>query len=169
MIYQQLKQGTFRWRKKFRYLPTREQIVQELGIDWLANRLYGIIYKHISCGGSLQMLRVQEWEFVYIIHITMHFTQLEIIQRESLYIIPPSSISYASPVAKKFSISSITYGDAQSIIPTTLIPFLSAHSFAMFAKFKDLAAVIFIGLLFSLLPMCTCKSTNISYIFSYIS
>ena len=54
----------------------------------------------------------------------------------SLYIIPPSSNSYASPVFKKFSISSITYGDAQSIIPTTFIPFLSAHSFAMFAKFK---------------------------------
>ena len=64
----------------------------------------------------------------------------------SLYIIPPSSISYACPVLKKFSISSITYGDAQSIIPTTFIPFLSTHSFAMFAKFSDLAAVIFIGL-----------------------
>ena len=46
-------------------------------------------------------------------------------QTLSLYIIPPSFISYASPVFKKFSISSITYGDAQSIIPTTLIPFLS--------------------------------------------
>ena len=57
------------------------------------------------------------------------------IQTLSLYIMPPSSISYASPVFKKFSISSITYGDAQSIIPTILIPFLSAHSFAMLAKF----------------------------------
>ena len=61
----------------------------------------------------------------------------------SLYIIPPSSNSYASPVFKKFSISSITYGDAQSIIPTTFIPFLSAHSFAMFAKFNDLVCCYF--------------------------
>ena len=89
-----------------------------------------------------------------------------------MYIIPPSSISYASPVAKKFSISSITYGDAQSIIPTTLIPFLSAHSFAIFAKFNDLAAVIFIGFPFSLLPICTCKSAKIFppivLLFSYV-
>lgn len=82
MKYQQLKQGTFRWRKKFRYLPTREQIVKELGVDWLANRLYGIIYKHLSCGEKLQMLRVQEYEFVYIVHITLHYTAIEIIQRE---------------------------------------------------------------------------------------
>ena len=82
----------------------------------------------------------------------------------SLYIIPPSFNSYASPVFRNFSISSITYGDAQSIIPTMLIPFLSAHSFAILAKFKLLAAVIFIGLPFSLLPMCTCKSANTSYI-----
>lgn len=82
MKYKELKQGTFRWRKKFRYLPTQEQIIQELGIDWLANRLYGIIYKHISCGGTLNMLRVQEWEFMYIIQITKFYTQLEIIQRE---------------------------------------------------------------------------------------
>ena len=61
----------------------------------------------------------------------------------SLYIIPPSFSSYASPVFKNFSISSITYGDAQSIIPTMFIPFLSAHSFAMLAKFNDFAAVIF--------------------------
>ena len=54
----------------------------------------------------------------------------------SLYIIPPSSISYASPDCKKFSISSITYGDAESIIPATCIPFLSAHSFAILAKLR---------------------------------
>ena len=61
--------------------------------------------------------------------------------------------------------SSITYGDAQSIIPTMFIPFLSAHSFAMFAKLRLLAAVIFIGFPFSDLPMCTCKSANTSYLF----
>lgn len=82
MKYKELKQGKFRWRKKFRYLPNRKEIVKELGVEWLANRLYGIIYKHISCGGTLHMLRVKEYEFVYIIHITMHYTQLEIIQKE---------------------------------------------------------------------------------------
>lgn len=82
MKYKELKQGTFRWRKRFRNLPTREQIVQELGMSWLANRLYGVIYKHMQCGGTLKMLRVQEWEFVYIIHITPFYTQLEIIQKE---------------------------------------------------------------------------------------
>jgi len=49
------------------------------------------------------------------------------------------------------------------------IPFLSAHSFAIFAKFNVLAAVIFIGLFFSLLPICTCKSANISYILYILS
>ena len=83
----------------------------------------------------------------------------------SLYIIPPSSISYASPVFKKFSISSNTYGEAQSIIPTIWIPFLSAHSLAMLAKLRLFAAVIFIGFPFSLLPICTCKSANTSLIF----
>ena len=81
----------------------------------------------------------------------------------SLYIIPPSSNSYASPVSKNLSISSITYGDAQSIIPTIFIPFFSAHSFAIFAKFSDFAAVIFIGFPLSLRPICTCKSANTSY------
>ena len=66
----------------------------------------------------------------------------------SLYIIPPSLISYASPVFKNSSMSLITYGDAQSIIPTISIPFLSLHYFAILAKFKDFAAVILIGLLF---------------------
>ena len=82
MKYKELKKGTFRWRKKFRYLPTREQITKELGIDWLANRIYGVIYKHIQFGGRLEMLRIQEWEFVYIININKYYTSLEIIQKE---------------------------------------------------------------------------------------
>lgn len=80
--FKQLKKGTFRWRKKFRYLPTREQMTQAMGVDWLANRFYGLIYKHILCGGELQMLRIKEWEFVYIVNITTHYTCLEIIQKE---------------------------------------------------------------------------------------
>lgn len=82
MGYKELKKGTFRWRKKFRYLPNREELIEELGIEWLANRMYGVIYKHMSMGGELQLLRIREYEFVYIVHIHEFFTSLEIIQKE---------------------------------------------------------------------------------------
>ena len=84
-------------------------------------------------------------------------------QTLSLYIIPQSSNSYASPVFKNSSISAITYGDAQSIIPTIFIPFLSSHSFAIFAKFKLLAAVIFIGLLFFVLSYVFYSSVSVLF------
>lgn len=78
----ELKKGTFRWRKKFRYLPTRQQLAQELGVEWLANRLYTLLCRYLSLGNEIHMLRVKEWEFVYIIHMNSYGTTFEIIQKE---------------------------------------------------------------------------------------
>lgn len=84
-MMQALKKGTFRWRKKFRYLPSHQQLIDEIGIDWLANRLYHIIYVYFYARLptlETEIVRVKHWEFMYIIHKTMHFTSIEIIQKE---------------------------------------------------------------------------------------
>lgn len=84
MKYKELKQGTFRWRKKFRYLPTREQLAKELGIEWLANRLYYVMFLHIARieNQQLKSLRVSWLEFDYIIQKQPHEWVFEILQQE---------------------------------------------------------------------------------------
>lgn len=84
MKNKELKLGTFRWRKKFRYLPTREKLIDAIGIEWLANRLYSIIYKHSQPGEELQMIRIKQFEFIYIVQITMFYTCIEIIQKNPI-------------------------------------------------------------------------------------
>lgn len=84
MIYKQLKKGTFRWRRKFRHVPTREIILKELTVDWLANRLDNVIWKYIhnTLPHTMELVRVREWEFVYIIHQEIMGVTIEIIQKE---------------------------------------------------------------------------------------
>ena len=83
MFHPEFKKGTFRWRKHYKKMPTREQLVEDLNCDWLANRLVNIIHKYYgkyACD-EVQMLRVREFEFVYIIN-TMNFqVTLEIMQK----------------------------------------------------------------------------------------
>ncbi len=83
-MYNLLKKGDFRWRKKFRKLPTREQLVEEIGVDWLANRMYNVMYRYMFANlpDSVDMIRVKSWEFVYIVHNCTHYYVLEIIQKE---------------------------------------------------------------------------------------
>lgn len=84
MNYERLKKGTFRWRRRFRQMPTREMILKELQIDWLTNRLYNLIWRYIynALPDTIELVRVREWEFVYIIHQEIHGVTIEIIQKE---------------------------------------------------------------------------------------
>lgn len=80
----EIKKGTFRWRRKFRYLPTRDQLAKELGIEWLANRLYYVMFLHIARieNQQLKTLRVNWLEFDYIIQKQPHEWVFEILQQE---------------------------------------------------------------------------------------
>lgn len=84
MKYKELKQGTFRWRKKYRHLPTREMLVKDIGVDWLANRVDNIMYRHIfdMLPTKVKMIRIEQWEFTYIIMQNTHYASIEIIQNK---------------------------------------------------------------------------------------
>ena len=84
MIYKKLKQGTFRWRRRFRHMPTRKIILKELPINWLVNRLNNVIWKYIQLAlpHKVECIRVREWEFVYIILQDSYGVTIEIIQKE---------------------------------------------------------------------------------------
>ena len=79
-----LKKGNFRWRKKFRYLPNRQQLIDEIGIEWLANRFYAAIWRHNATSNNLEMMRIRSHEFVFIINKSIHQYTLEIIQYEKV-------------------------------------------------------------------------------------
>ena len=80
-----LKKGTYRRRMKFRHLPDRETLVNEIGVEWLANRLWTIIYRHIlNQYESIELLRVNWHEFTFIIHKMHNMYNIEIIQHHEL-------------------------------------------------------------------------------------
>lgn len=85
-----IKQGTFRWRRRFRHMPTLEILKKELPVKWLAYRLLNIIYRHIYSQRphEVQMVRVKQFEFVYIIRQDTYGVTLEIIQKEIKNILP---------------------------------------------------------------------------------
>lgn len=80
-----LKKGKYRWRGKFRHLPDRETLVYEIGVEWLANRLWTIMYRHIfdQCE-DVQLIRVKWHEFTFIINNMYHLYSIEIIQNHEL-------------------------------------------------------------------------------------
>lgn len=79
-----LKQGTFRWRRRFRHMPTLEILKKELPVDWLAMRVYNAIWRYIygPLPHKVELVRVREFEFQYIIHQDTYGVAIEIIQKE---------------------------------------------------------------------------------------
>lgn len=88
MKNEKLKKGQYRWRGKFRHLPNRETLVNEIGINWLANRFWTIIYRHLfdHLPDEVQLVRVKSEEFIFIVHKMHNMYNLEIIQKEPFYL-----------------------------------------------------------------------------------
>lgn len=85
-----LKNGTYRKVLKFRSCPTRKQLIEQIRIEWLANRLYSILYvmqnkEHIM---DIKMFRIQYLEHTYIMVKTMYQYRLEIIQTKPMENVP---------------------------------------------------------------------------------
>lgn len=86
MLHPDIVKGTFRWRKYYKKMPSREQLLKDVKCDFLVNRLLNVMHKYLYkyAGDDVQMLRVRELEFVYIINLMNYSVTLEIMQKEPL-------------------------------------------------------------------------------------
>lgn len=83
-MVQKIKQGTFKWRRRFRHMPTLEILRKEIPVGWLANRVYHVIWRYVygALPHKVELIRVSEFEFQYIIHQDAYGVAITIIQKE---------------------------------------------------------------------------------------